>query len=256
VDILYIHNVDSVEFLNNPGIKEALQRLKEEKKARFIGFSTHLNMTTSIKDAAQSGFYDVILVAFNYSLSGADEFLNALQEAATKGIGLIAMKTQCSQYWYQENLPGNIQEFYKGKILQTAVLKWVLKHEFITTAIPGYTTFQQMEEDFSVACGLEYTSEEKKFLEDRRVKLALKSYCQQCSTCLPSCPMGVDIPALMRAHLYAVCYRNSSQAGMTLQGIPEGKNLKRCQSCETCRAACVNRVDIARRVGELKLIYG
>jgi len=34
---------------------------------------------------------------------------------------------------------------FKRKIVYTAVLKWALPHGFITTAITGYTTFQQME---------------------------------------------------------------------------------------------------------------
>ena len=29
--------------------------------------------------------------------------------------------------------------------MQTAVLKWVIGHDFISTAIPGYTTFDQNE---------------------------------------------------------------------------------------------------------------
>jgi len=122
-------------------------------------------------------------------------------------------------------------------------------------AIPGYTNFQQMEEDFSVAYDLEYTKEEKKFLEDRKAKLAISGYCQQCSRCLPTCPNGVDIPALMRTHMYAACYSNFYQARDTLDEIPRGKSIQICRSCKTCVARCVNSVNIARRIDELKMIY-
>lgn len=256
VDILYLHVVEDVNYLNNPGIKEALELLKKEKKTRFIGFSTHANMTECINEAARTGFYDVILTAFNYSMYDNKELIEAIKNAASKGIGIIAMKTQCQQPWYlQQYEPSNRRKYYEGKIIHTAVLKWVLRHEYITTAIPGYTTFQQMEEDFSVAYNLEYTPEEKKFLEDRNVKLAIKGYCQQCYQCIPSCPHRVDIPTLIRVHMYAVCYGNFYQARDTLNSISHEKNLQMCASCNTCKAICVNRVDIPKRISELKAIY-
>lgn len=255
VDILYSHVVGSIDWLNNPGILGALKLLKEQKKARFIGFSTHQNMVECINEAVRTGFYDIILTAFNYAMADDENLINALKNANSNGIGLMAMKTQCSQYWYREYVPEGKKEYYKGRILHTAVLKWVLRNDFITTAIPGYTNFQQMEEDFSVAYDLEYTEEEKKFLKDRKAKVAIKGYCQQCSRCLPICPNGVDIPALMRTHMYAACYSNFYQARDTLDEIPRGKSIQICRSCKTCVARCVNSVNIARRIDELKTIF-
>ena len=254
VDILYSHSVQTIEWLNNPGIREALQLLKEQGKVRFIGFSTHSNMAKCINEAVRTGFYDVILTAFNYAMADDKNLIDALRKAASKGIGLIAMKTQCTQYWYRQYVPEANQKYYKGKIMHTAVLKWALRNDFITTAVPGYTTFQQMEEDFSVAYGLEYTSEEKKFLQDRNVKFLL-GYCRQCNRCVSSCPKGVDIPTLMRIHMYVTCYSNLYQARDTLNSIPKGKDLQACISCDTCRASCVNHIDIPKRIDELKTIY-
>ncbi len=254
VDILYSHNVSTLEWLNKPGILEAMQLLKEQGKARFIGFTTHKNMTECINDATQNGFYNVIETAFNYAMSDDQKMIDALKGAAKKGIGLVAMKTQCSQFWYRENVPNNKQTFYEGKITHTAVLKWVLRNDFISTAIPGYTTFEQMQDDFSVAYDLDYTPEEKKFLEDRDVKLSM-GYCRQCDRCLASCPKGADIPSLMRTHMYAASYTNFHQARDTLIEIPKGKGLDACASCETCGAKCANDVDIADRINELKIIY-
>ncbi|MCK4236782.1 MAG: 4Fe-4S dicluster domain-containing protein, partial [Candidatus Krumholzibacteria bacterium] len=61
--------------------------------------------------------------------------------------------------------------------------------------------------DFSVASNLEYTSEEKKLLSDQRVKLGM-GFCRQCRVCMSTCPRGVEIPSLMRTHMYAVQYSN------------------------------------------------
>jgi len=254
VDILHSHNVTNLEYLNNPGIHEALQILKEQGKTRFIGFTTHTNMAQCINEAARSGFYDVISTAFNYAMMDDQDLLKVLKTAASKQIGLIAMKTQCAQYWYRQYVPESSQKHYEGRIMHTAVLKWALRNDFITTAIPGYTNFDQMGEDFSVAYGLDYTPEEKSFLEDRNVRLSM-GVCLQCNHCVSSCPNSVDIPTLMRAHLYATCYANPYEARDAMDSIHSGKGIRTCVSCKTCEATCSHNIDIARRIGDLKAVY-
>jgi predicted aldo/keto reductase-like oxidoreductase len=212
-------------------------------------------MAEVIKDASKSGLYDVIQTAFNYSMFARTDLINALSTAANKGIGLIAMKTQCQQPWYKPREPETSHSFYEGKIIHTALLKWVLKHPFISCAIPGFTTFEQIEEDITVAFNLDYTSEEKKFLQDKGIKLALASVCQQCGACRKTCPHGVDIPELIRTHMYAVSYNNFHAARQTLDLIPKESSLTDCSKCISCTAKCRNQVDIPERISELKLIY-
>ena len=254
VDILYSHNVSTLDWLNNPGIIEALQTLKEQKKVRFIGFSTHSNMNEMINEAMKMDVYEVVEAAFNYAMSDDTEYIATLKKAAAHGIGLVAMKTQCMQYWYREQAPESAQKFYEGSIMHTAVLKWVMRHPFISTAIPGYTTYPQMEEDFSVAYGLEYTDEEKKFLQDREVKLSML-YCKQCGQCRQTCSKGADIPTLMRTHMYAKCYGNLYQARDAYDEISADRNLTVCASCDTCSAKCVREIPIQKRIDELKTMY-
>lgn len=256
IDILCIHDVRNAEDLKNPSIQEALFFLKEQKKARLIGFSIHANMTECINEASKMDFYDVILTAYNYAMSDDTSLSEAVMNAAAKRIGIIAMKTQCSlENWsYRQYVPRAKQKYYGSNIMHTAVLKWVLRNDNIATAIPGFSNYQQMEEDFSVAYDLEYTPEEKLFLEDRNVKLAM-GYCHQCYKCVPTCLKEVDIPTLMRTYMYAACYTNFYQARDALNSIPKGKDISVCRSCKTCKAVCVNRIDIGKRIDELKAIF-
>jgi predicted aldo/keto reductase-like oxidoreductase len=255
VDILYLHNVFDLAWLNNPAVIEALQEIQAKKKTRYIGFTTHMNMNEIITDAIRSGVYDVVLTTFNYSLHDFGMFLETLTKAAEKGMGLVAMKTQCQQPWYKENNPKETQKFYEGEIVNSALLKWVLRHEYIACAVPGYTAFTQLEEDIPVAHSLEYTETEKKFLEDRNVTLGMNSVCRLCGECIPTCPRKADIPNILRTHMYAASYGNFHHARHTLDSIPIERSINVCVSCTTCTAQCVRRVDIARRVDELKTMY-
>jgi hypothetical protein len=250
VDMIYIHSVDNLEQLDEASL-EAMEQLKKDGKARATGVSTHQSMADIISKVTEDDLCDVVLTSMNVSLADDTALREAIDKAVAKGIGLIAMKTQAGgrRLPNQESLTR-----YENATMQQAMLKWVLRHESITTAIPGYTSYQQMEELLPVARGLEYTEDEKRFLADNQLQLGL-GFCRQCRQCLASCPQGADVPTLMRTHMYAAQYSNFSQARITLDGIEPERSLGACKSCETCVAECVNSVDIAYRIADLKLIY-
>ena len=242
VDILMIHQ-PSVEQMNNPEVMAALTEIKQQKTARFIGVSQHASQAGVLKNAAETGFYDVVLVGFNITNAADADFLSAIKAASAKGVGVIAMKTQTGGR--SRNL---------GALNHTALLKWALQHPEITTAIPGYTNSDQLAQSFSVASGLDYTAEEKAWLADKSVMAAL-DFCKQCGTCLPTCPKGVDIPTLMRTHMYAANYANFEHARATFDAIPTHVSLGNCVECAHCVARCANNVRIAERVADLKMMY-
>ena len=254
VDILMLHDVSAAEQILDPAIMEAMQELKDQGKIRFPAFSSHVYWPEILTAAADKGFYDVVLLAFNYSMANDEASLKALRYAASKGMGMIAMKTQCQQDWYKQNLPAETQKFYEGSIMHSALLKWVLHNELITTAVPGFTTFEQLQADAEVGYNLEYTDEERKFLEDHNVKLAIQSVCRFCGGCRESCPHGVDIPSLMRTHMYALSYGNFHMTKDTMKNIERDCGLGICDKCNECVAQCRNNVQIADRLGELKQV--
>ena len=242
VDILLIHQ-PSVEQMNNPEVQAALTEIKHKKTARFIGVSQHAGQAGILRSAAETGFYDVVLVGFNITNAADGDFLAAIKAASAKGVGVIAMKTQTG---------GRARNL--GALNQTAMLKWVLQHSEIATSIPGYTNSDQLAQSFSVASGLELTAEEKAWLADKNVQAAL-DFCKQCGTCVATCPKGVDVPTLMRTHMYAANYGNLEHARATYDSIPAHVSLGNCVNCSTCSARCANNVRIAERVADLKSMY-
>jgi predicted aldo/keto reductase-like oxidoreductase len=252
IDIVSIHSVQSAADLDNGALFEAMDQLKKDGKARASGISTHQNMTEIITRVTDEELCDTVLTSFNVSMADDKELIEAIDKAAAKGIGILAMKTQAGG----RQLPNQASlTKYDNAIVNTAMLKWAMRHESITTAIPGYTNFEHMKQDLSVVFGLEYTEDEKRFLADNELQVGL-GFCRQCQQCLATCPHRVDVPTLMRTHMYAAQYSNFRQARATLDGIPSGRSISACTSCDVCTAECANAVDIAYRIEELKQIYG
>jgi len=246
VDILYHHSVDSVEVARADGPLEALHTLKKDGKTRFIGISTHKTEEV-INEAVRLNVFDVALVTLNYTMAHDPGILSTIEHAAKSGIGIVAMKTQAGGTVRPDaKLPKQLPA-----ASQTALLKWVLNHDFITTAIPGYSTYEHLEQDFAVARTLSYTIEEEQFLADKSFS-ARAEFCQQCGECREDCPKHVDIPVLMRAHMYAVQYRNSGVARDMLASVAPGRGLEACRACESCPVTCRNTVQIGRKIAQLK----
>ncbi len=248
VDILYYHAVDSVEYAHAEGPLEALRTLKKDGKTRFIGISTHKTVDV-IGEAIRLDMFDVALVMLNYTMAHDDRILSTIERASKSGIGIVAMKTQAG---------GSVRpDAHLPKPLppasQTALLKWVLAHDFVTTAIPGFSTYEHLEQDFSVANNLAYTEDEKTFLADKSFT-AQAEFCQQCGECSADCSKHAEVPLLMRSHMYAVQYGNRDMARTLLAGIPAGRGLAACRSCDACSVACRNSVQVARKIGELKAL--
>ena len=238
VEILYLHNNTAPEHVQNQAVIEALQRAKKAGKARWIGITTHGNEPAVIRATIEAKAYDVILTAYNFQQNYRAEMRQAVAEAATAGMGIVAMKTQAGAFWDKEK---------QQPINMRAALKWVLNDPNVATAIPGFTTFDQLKEDFSVAGDIALTPAD---LRDLRLgEQAAGLYCQHCGHCVAGCPKNLPLPDLMRSYMYAYGYRNL-QAAHELVGsldLPEDA----CGSCASCSAVCVKGFDIAGRVRDI-----
>ncbi|MCX6570038.1 MAG: aldo/keto reductase [Candidatus Aminicenantes bacterium] len=238
VEILYLHNNTTRESVQNPALMEALQKAKKAGKARFIGITTHANEPVVIRATIEAKVYDVILTAYNFRQDYRDEMRKAVAEATAAGIGIVAMKTQAGAYWDKER---------KQPINMRAALKWVLNDPNVTTAIPGFTTFDQLKEDLTVMTDLNLTPAELKDL--RLGEQVAGLYCQQCGQCVSGCPQGLPIPALMRSYMYAYGYRNLQAAHELVGTLDVAENP--CGSCASCSAVCAKGFDIADRVKDI-----
>ena len=241
IDILYLHSCYSPAMATFEPLMSALVKAKEQGKARFIGVSTHSDEPNVIRAAVDAGVYDVVLTSYNYLQDHKDAVGDAIAYAASNDIGVIAMKTQGGKRLNQKE---------GVEINHRAALKWVFANTNVCTAIPGMTTFEQMDTNCSVMGDLELTDGDQRELELASL-LSGTYFCQSCRECLPSCPHDVEVPSLMRAYMYAEAYGNTIQAEQTMAGVPAGRGLSACADCTSCEARCRRGLPISDRVQEM-----
>ncbi len=240
VDILHVHDCSSKEAVMSEPVLKALEKIKRDGRARFVGVSTHSNEPAVIRAVVEGKFHDVVLTAYNFRQRHREDIQRAIAEAAAAGVGIIAMKTQAGRFWDKER---------QKPINMKAALKWALSNPNVTTAIPGMTTFDQLELDLSVMEDLTLSREEKLalHLEDEIPGSGL--YCQQCGACLSACRESLPLPALMRSFMYAYGHRNYGAAYDLLQELDLPASP--CADCGLCTVRCVQGFDVAARVREI-----
>jgi hypothetical protein len=236
VDIYYLASVGSREVTLHEPYINAFDKLKREGKTRFVGVTTHANEPEVIRGATESGFWDVVLTAYNFRQSHREEVRTAIRQAAEAGLGVVAMKTQAGVYWDRART---------RKINMKAALKWVLQDDNVHTTIPAFSNFQEMEEDLSVMGDLKLTPEEKRDIELGDEMGFSGFYCQQCGRCLPQCPANMDIPTLMRGYMYAFGHQEPKKARETLRSWTSAEVT--CRNCATCEVKCSLGFDVKSR---------
>lgn len=239
VDILYIHACDNAQMVNYEPLMNAALAAQKAGKARFIGVSCHALVPEVVRAAVDARIFDVAEIAFNLWREDKEQIRQALAYAREHGLGIVAMKTQ-----------GGNPEEGAAAVNHAAALKWVLQHKEVTTAIPGMTTFDQLDLNLASVTALDFTDEEKGYL--KLGALEGRGFCQGCRSCVPGCPHAVEIPSLMRAARYASGYGNLSQAEWTLATLPHEFGLQACRSCPGCTARCAHGLEIGREVAGLQ----
>ncbi|MBN2183914.1 MAG: aldo/keto reductase [Candidatus Krumholzibacteriota bacterium] len=240
VEVLHAHAVASREAVLYEPVINALEKLKKDGKILASGVSVHTNEVEVIDAVIEGGFYDVVLTAYNFRQPHREDLKKAIARAAKNGVGIVAMKTQAGVYWDRERTK---------MINMKAALKWVLGDENVHTTIPGFTTFEQLEEDISVMADLKMTAEEKKGLELGSRAGHEGLYCDQCGKCVDQCRNHIDIPSLMRSYMYAYGYRNLAKAKDTIRTVLKESSL--CEGCSSCSVACSMGFDVKGKISDI-----
>jgi predicted aldo/keto reductase-like oxidoreductase len=239
VDILYVHDIRTVDQLTSKLIIDTVQELKKKGKVKFIGFSTHANMATVIDAAADLKTWEVILTTYNYKLDNIPAMDAALKKANDAGIGIVAMKT----------IPGGgFLDKEKTKPLNTtAAIKWVLSNPNVHTVIPGMTAFDQLDLNVKILEDVAMTDQEKKDILIASAEPGL--FCKGCNNCLRSCPLNLPVPDLMRAYMYAYGYSNPAMAHDLLGELATGS--APCSDCSICKVNCSNNFNVKEKIADI-----
>jgi hypothetical protein len=241
VDLCHIHSCNTVERLMDENVHEAFDRLREEGKVRFLGFSTHTpNLVEVVETAIDSGRFDVMMVAYHHGLWTP---LPGLIERARReqDMGVVAMKTLKGAKHH--GLVG-FREY--ADAYSQAALRWTLSNPDVSCAVISFYEMQHVDE-YLAASGGPVSADDLAVLEryDRQI---LGNYCApHCGACLDRCPEDLPIHDVLRHRMYSEDY-GWRREGARLYAKLE-KNASVCASCSApCLGSCPVGIPIPERM--------
>ncbi len=140
-----------------PEIAEVFNDLKRQGKVRFLGVTSHNDPAGVLRRAAELGYYDLAMVAYNVINGGYVD--GAVRLASAKGMGLVAMKAAHAVATHHKSLQpvpewrvAKVDRIVPGdlKAPQKAYL-WALQNPRITAVISNLWDETYVKENLALA---------------------------------------------------------------------------------------------------------
>jgi uncharacterized protein len=240
VDFILFPYAGKRAMIQNESLINALQKLKQQGKTRFLGIATHGFCEEALKAAADSKVYDVAMPAYNFKTENKDLMNEAIAYATKAGMGIVAMKTTAGAFNDKSG---------KQPLNTNAAFKWILQNKNISTIVSGMTSLEELEKNISMLKDLKMSDQEKKDINLASLNAGQSLYCHQCRRCVPQCRFNLEIPTVMRSYMYAYGYRNMEYARYTL--LEAGLNGNPCEKCESCHVNCTAGFNLKDRITDI-----
>jgi aryl-alcohol dehydrogenase-like predicted oxidoreductase len=159
VDLLQFHggwwtDDDAARVLEGGGL-ETYERLRDEGKVRFVGFTAE-GPNGPVERLIASGRFDALMMCYNLCYQAAGAYRNrtlppetALSLARGQGMGVVTMRTLTSgllQRWLARIAP----EVGESIDWNAALLGYVLSHPQVDVALVGMRTAEEVERNVEI----------------------------------------------------------------------------------------------------------
>jgi len=234
VDLYQLHNVPTLEDFEKVmapgGALEALLECKEKGLIKHIGITSH--SIEVIEKALEYDIFETIQYPYNAIETHAEEIF---KKAYEKNIGIIVMKP-----------------FAGGAITNAnGALKFILEKEYITCAIPGMCSMEQLEQNVKAADNPVLDESEREELLKEARELG-NTFCRRCGYCQP-CPVGINIPMMFMFEGYYTRYNLQQWAQERFNTLPV--KASECVKCGLCETKCPYNLPIRDMLETVKDLF-
>ncbi len=258
IDLWQLHTVsdlaDYQQVTGPGGALEAMRWAQEKGLVDHVGITIHRDLGV-MRLAADSGEFETVMLA--YSIIDQEHVgAEILPLCGKKRLGVIVMKPLCGGALAMPRAQDEPKP--KHDAIVRASLRHVISNRWVTTAIPGIQSVEEVEEDCAVGRSVRALS-----LRERRRSLRLigtigasfryGQRCLRCGYCLP-CPNGIAIPDVFRALDEYQGYPGNVRS----IGLETYRSLKvrpdACAECRRCVRKCPSGIDIPAKLKQAQIV--
>ena len=210
----------------------ALQDAVKAGKVRHIGATAH--SVDALAELLRHPEIETVMFPYNI-VENQGEALFA--QAKLQNVGVIVMKPMAG---------GSIED-------GTLAMRYILRNENCTVAIPGMAELAEAEEN-AAAAGIEgpLTEDELARIETIREQLS-GNFCRRCGYCAP-CTVGIDIPSCFLMEGYLKRYDLADWARTRYAAM--SAKASACIGCGKCEMRCPYELPIREKLREVAAAFG
>ncbi len=254
VDFYLLHTLNS-RFWNKVkdlGALSFLDRIKEDGRARFVGFSFHDSYDV-FRDILMSYSWDMTQIQLNFLDQEYQAGVKGMKLAAQKGIPVVVMEPLRGGRLAAPP-SGEIAELWNKVTSRRSPVEWAFRWLYnfpeVNVALSGVSSLDQLKEDIDIFSKAEancMSEEELEVVEtvrklyDKRIAVG----CTGCNYCMP-CPSGVQIPSIFGFYNNGVLYDDQAKQQELYKKwfVDSGRDAQACVECGKCEEACPQELSI------------
>ena len=250
IDFYLMHamNKERWDKMLSLGVVEYLEKLKEEGKIRYLGFSFHDDYEV-FEEILCYRDWDFCQIQFNYMDTQEQAGLKGYELAEKKQVPLVIMEPVKggSLANFGEDINEKFRELDPNASVASFALRFVGSFNNVKVILSGMTTMEQVEDNLKTFGEFKpLSAKESETIEDivKTLKGRVQNGCTGCRYCMP-CPAGVDIPGCFAAWNTYHVYQNYNMVRNRWENeIGEAKQAKNCIKCGKCEQVCPQKISI------------
>ena len=257
VDFYLLHSLEEDTFLLYTDPEKdylgLLRQMRAEGRIRYLGFSTHASPEMLEKFLAIDDGFDMALMQLNFVDWNLLDAKRQYEILTSHNIPV----------WVMEPLKGGrlatlndaacriLKEAAPGRSIPSWGFRYLMGLPNVQTVLSGMGSLEMVEDN----CATFHEHKPLDKAEQAVLEQAREAFidelgvpCSGCRYCCDNCPVGLDIPLLIR--LYNE--KSLGGEGWKITGLEDGKGADACLQCGACMSHCPQKINIPEIMAKLQ----
>lgn len=257
VDFYLLHALNKGRFqkMVELGVVEYCEKLKEEGKIKYFGFSFHDDYA-AFDEIIHYRAWDFCQIQLNYMDTEEQAGMKGYELAKSLGIPIVIMEPVKggSLANLPEDITNGLREVCPDQSTASWAMRWIGSLSNVKVVLSGMSTMSQVEDNLKTFAHFQPLNEvERKTIEEvaETLKNRVNNGCTACNYCMP-CPAGVNIPRNFKVWNQYGIYGNVNSTVWDWKNMNEKEKANQCIECGKCEKVCPQKISIRT---DLKSLY-
>ena len=229
-----------------------MKRIKEEGRAKHIGFSFHDSAEVLEGILASHPEMEFVQLQINYADWEDDNVQSRKCYEVARKYNVPVIIMEPVKGGSLATMPEEIQKLYREANPELSVPSWAVRYaaslDGVITVLSGMSNEEQLNDNVSYMENFQPLSDAERETVQKAVEIlnTLPTIpCTGCKYCVDGCPQKINIPGIFEAMNEYILYNTLERAKHSYKNaVKEGGKASDCIQCGACEAHCPQHIGI------------